>query len=234
MDTQPQASTGAAREALKYAALVFAGTLVLVVLYSGIDVAFGSKWHFEVEDALLEAGTAAMLTFLMSVAFLADSRKAMAALADVPVDNYSRRQSVSVTFFAAMEYHTLILNRSFVVFCCPDALYGWKFRDSVDASDPGYFYPVTTMLINNGVPSDLTAIRELANKKGGFIIPNSDIESVKYDPSSKWGMASIPHSGKLNLKLKNGKRRQFVLLGSVDGDELKEKIVAREATVSAS
>jgi hypothetical protein len=38
----------------------------------------------------------------------------------------------------AMEYYWFILNRTFVVFVCPEGLYGWKVVGLVSAASPDF------------------------------------------------------------------------------------------------
>ena len=60
---------------------------------------------------------------------------------------------------------------------------------------------------------ETTALEEaMRDSKGSFFIPAAQIQDVEFDPTSKWGMGRIPHSGKLRIKLKNGTRRELILL----------------------
>lgn len=128
--------------------------------------------------------------------------------------------------FVAMEYYWLIVNRTFVVFIAPEGLHGWKARGAVTNVDRTFYEPYQEMLKDDEFMRDRQAIEKLSRLRGGFFIERSAILSVDYDERRKWGMGGIPHSGRINVKLADGKTREFILLGFAIGDELKNKIVA--------
>lgn len=125
----------------------------------------------------------------------------------------------------AMEYYALILNRTFVVFIALEGLYGWKAEGIVTASRPMYFQPYADMLEDPELMRDREAIRRLSQLKGGFFIPRSDIVAADVIYGHKWGMAGIPHSGRIRLRMASGKPREFILLGSVSVDSIKQRIL---------
>ena len=45
-----------------------------------------------------------------------------------------------------------------------------------------------------------------------FSLSWSTIRSVRHNPKKKWGMASVPHEGRLEFELENGVR-EFIILG---------------------
>ncbi len=51
-------------------------------------------------------------------------------------------------------------------------------------------------------------------------------EAVDYTPESKWGMGPIPHSGKLYLRTRAGKSREFILLGRQNGEAVRAAILS--------
>jgi hypothetical protein len=123
-----------------------------------------------------------------------------------------------------MEYYWLILNRTFVVFVAPEGLYGWKAVGIVTNLDRTFYEPYQEMLKDDEFMRDHQAIEKLSRLRGGFFIERSAIASVAYDERQKWGMGGIAHSGRINVKLTDGKTREFILLGFAMGDELKDKI----------
>jgi hypothetical protein len=131
--------------------------------------------------------------------------------------------------FVAMEYYALILNRTFVVFIAPDGLYGWKAQGPVAADSPSYFNPYARMLEDLDLMQDLNAVRELANLRGGFVIPRSEIASVEAIHRKKWGLGKIPHSGRAVIHFVHGGRREFILLGNVNVDGTREAILSSNA-----
>lgn len=131
--------------------------------------------------------------------------------------------------FVAMEYYALILNRTFVVFIAPDGLYGWKAQGPVAADSPSYFNPYARMLEDLDLMQDLNAVRELANLRGGFVIPRSEIASVEAIHRKKWGLGKIPHSGRAVIHFVHGGRREFILLGNVNVGGTREAILSSNA-----
>jgi hypothetical protein len=68
------------------------------------------------------------------------------------------------------------------------------------------------------------SVKRLSQLKGGFFIPRSDIISTDVIHKQKWGMASIPHSGRVRIRMASGGSREFVLLGSVDAESIQQCI----------
>ena len=135
--------------------------------------------------------------------------------------------SESIRGFLAMEYHTLIMNRSFVIFIMGEGLYGWKFSDSVTADNPSFYMAYRDYLeVKEVIPSP-NAIRKLSKLPGGFFISRSDIRSVEFVDKKKWGMSGIPHSGKLYVKQESKGTREFILLGFVDGESIRQEIIKK-------
>jgi hypothetical protein len=135
--------------------------------------------------------------------------------------------------FVAMEYYGLILNRTFLVFIAPEGLYGWKAEGTVTASRPTYFQPYADMLTDPDLMRDPEAIRRLSQLRGGFFIPRSEIVAADVIYGRKWGMAGIPHSGRINLRLSSGKSREFILLGSVSVESIQQSILGRPTSKTA-
>ena len=130
------------------------------------------------------------------------------------------------TGFVAMEYYWLILNRTFVVFVCPGGLYGWKALGIVSGGGDSRFYePLASVLEDPEVMGDAETIKELAGKRGGFFIPQSNVASVEFVKKRKWGMAAIRHSGLLYVRLADGTSREFILLGEADGQKIVGEIL---------
>jgi hypothetical protein len=129
--------------------------------------------------------------------------------------------------FVAMEYFALFLNRTFVVFSARDGLYGWKARGIIAAgAPPDYFREYANLLDDPKLMNDVTAVRKLANLKGGFFIPRSEISSVEIVPKQKEGMAGIHHTGRILVHFASGKKREFILLGKVDAGRIQQLILS--------
>ncbi len=63
-------------------------------------------------------------------------------------------------------------------------------------------------------------------QRGSFFIAREDIAAVDYTPESKWGMGPITHSGKLYVRTRAGKSREFILLGRQDGEAVRGAILS--------
>jgi hypothetical protein len=129
--------------------------------------------------------------------------------------------------FVAMEYFALFLNRTFVVFIARDCLYGWKAAGLVVAgAPPNYFQEYAKVLDDPKLMHDITAVRNLAKLKGGFVISRSEIASVEVIPEQKEGMAGILHTGRILIHFASGKKREFILLGKVDAGRIQRLILS--------
>ena len=128
--------------------------------------------------------------------------------------------------FAAMEYYALIWNRSFLVYIHKEGLYGIRFAGAMTGNDPQFFQPALALLndpwFTPGTPQFEKTMKEA---RTNFFLPIVDIADVTFDGTEKWGMAKIPHSGKLRIRLKSGKPREFVLLGDAYGDGIRRYIL---------
>ena len=145
------------------------------------------------------------------------------------IDSTSSHESPTKTDlsgFVAMEYYALILNRTFVVFIAPDRLYGWRASGPVGPRAPLYFDFYAKMLDDPELMKDMAAVQELAKLKGGFVIPRPEICSVEVIPKQKPGMGGIPHSGRILIHLVSGGKREFILLGMVDAERIRQLILS--------
>ena len=128
--------------------------------------------------------------------------------------------------FVAMEYYTLILNRTYVVFVALDGLYGWKVRGPVTNWNPLYFQRYAAILNDPKLMHNHDAIEKLANLRGGFVVPRSEIASAEIIYKAKWGMGGIPHAGRIRIRFASGSSREFILLGSVSLERIREEILS--------
>jgi len=124
-----------------------------------------------------------------------------------------------------MEYWGLILN-SFVVFIHPSGLSGWKFKGPASTRDPLYFQPYEYMVNGTDPAHGSDEFQSMMKQRGSFFVERGDIASVIFDPTSKWGMGPIPHSGKVHVRTTSGKSREFILLGRQDGQAVRAAILS--------
>jgi hypothetical protein len=137
-------------------------------------------------------------------------------------------------YFIAMEYHTLILNRTYLVVIKKDFLLGLKVNGIVSVEVEAMENPLTPIvartfsikgdlndpfsyvknkyvlrLLNEDIDLDFILQKDKAN----FKIYKSDIISVTYNNSKKWGMGYYPHDGKVYIQTSDKKKREFIILG---------------------
>ncbi|MGZ3752002.1 MAG: hypothetical protein ACXVB0_10485 [Mucilaginibacter sp.] len=146
--------------------------------------------------------------------------------------------------FIAMEYHTLILNRTYLVIITKDFLLGLKVNGmvSVEGGDSPLTIAVTKQL---SIPGDLNnpfsyvkneylePLRNedinldfiLQNDKANFKIYKRDIIDVTYDHRKKGGMGYYPHDGKVYIKTADNKKREFIILGNQSGKAIADWIL---------
>jgi hypothetical protein len=128
--------------------------------------------------------------------------------------------------FVAMEYYFLILNRTFVIFISSEGLHRWKVSGPVSNIDRSFFSPYTRMLDDPSIMHNSEAVHKLAEPPGGFFIPRPSIVSAEFVPRLKWGMGGIPHSGRIYIKLVAGQSREFIVLGSAQGEKIQREILS--------
>jgi hypothetical protein len=133
-----------------------------------------------------------------------------------------------------MEYYFLILNRSFVVFTYPEGLYGWKFCGPVSSLTPLFFVPFQDVANDPKIGPGSEEWRGLMDQPGSFFIARSEISSVDFVPTQKWGMGPVPHSGKLYIRLTSGKSRELILLGSQYGEAVRAAVAAGTPVATAA
>lgn len=145
--------------------------------------------------------------------------------------------------FVAMEYYNLILNRTFLILISDEYLIGLKVNGSISVEGGGD--PLTrsitkTMAIQDDLQNPYSYMKSsylrkieslniygdniLKIDKPNFRISLNEIGSVTYDKRKKWGMGHYPHDGKVYVKTKNGKKKEFIILGSQSGKAIESWI----------
>jgi hypothetical protein len=217
-----QVAKAAGRSAIFFAS----GLLVLLLVFGKLGEILAGRHHPRITLALEAAAIAGamwfcslVLPFLVRYRTWAPSEKLLDHLAEGGIPD-----EPPFPGFVAMEYYSFILNRTFVVFCLPEGLYGWKAQGPVSNANPAYFHPYLALLDAPALMRSRDSVYSLAKLPGGFVIPRSSIASAEFDPSSKWGMGGIPHSGKIKIRLTSGRSRELVLLGRVRGEKIRDQI----------
>jgi hypothetical protein len=140
--------------------------------------------------------------------------------------------------FVAMEYYGLILNRTFVVLLNQNGLTGLKVNGlvSVQGGDPITFAITSLMSVNGDTSNpysyikasylkklenlDLTSREILDVSSCNFNLSSRDIEEVTFTTKKKWGMGPYPHDGRVFVKLRSGKKREFIILGNQSAEDI--------------
>jgi len=130
--------------------------------------------------------------------------------------------------FVAMEYFALILNRSFLIFITAEGLRVWNFHGMVSSLQPLFYESVEALLDDPDMTAGSQAFEELMQRRHTFSVRYSEIRSVEFVDRQKWGMGSIPHSGRLLVEFSARRRkREFILLGSAHGQLIRDMIASR-------
>jgi hypothetical protein len=133
--------------------------------------------------------------------------------------------------FVALSYHTLILNRAYVVLVSDEVVAGAVARRIV--MSPGtapadewynpWFY-TKERLVRRYDGIDVRSDAFLAVDRGGFRIDRRELADVTVDLSPKWGMGYVPYSGRINLRTRDGRSRELVLLGRQDAGQIRDRL----------
>jgi hypothetical protein len=134
--------------------------------------------------------------------------------------------------FIALEYCYGILNRTYVVFVTENVICGARVRGTLPAPlevtkrwrDP-LFYP-RPALIARYADIDLESERFTAVSKANFHLRRDQIDDVEFTNEPKWGMGKVPYSGRLVIFLKDGTKKELILLGTQDGPFLRKRLKA--------
>ena len=141
---------------------------------------------------------------------------------------HTNQQSFSMFWsFFAMEYYLGILNRNYQIFVTPTTVAG-AFVNGIVAAPPGlqnYWFVPSIYGREDLIEryKDISPYSDNFKEQSPFFnfqYLKADIENVWYDPTRKWGMGTVAHSGKLNIRLASGRKREFILLGLQQGREI--------------
>jgi len=148
-------------------------------------------------------------------------------------------------YFIAMEYHTLILNRTFLVLFTDSGLLGLKGNGIVSAEGGRDLLTrelTKQMAVRGDHKNPFSYVKDkyldkyqnddidgdgILNHKDNFRIPYTDIKAVTYNSGKKWGMGPYPHDGKVYVTTSDGKKREFIIMGEQSGSDIKNWILTR-------
>lgn len=139
--------------------------------------------------------------------------------------------------FVAMQYHTFMLNRTYLVMVSEHNVCGAVVRGIIPSPplvtarwyDPAS-YP-RQRKVNQYAGVDLDGPDFLSIHRSNFRLPLREIVEVEFVTSPKWGMGNVPYSGRLWLH-DSKKRHELILLGKQDGPLLANRL--REAVRTTS
>ena len=134
--------------------------------------------------------------------------------------------------FVALEYSYGMLNRTYVVFVTDAMICGARVRGLLPAPlavterwfDP-YFFPRPD-IVTRYTRVDLTSPEFKRLSVANFQIRLNKVEDVRFNAAPKWGMGTVPYSGRIHLRLRDGTTRELILLGKQDGPALIERLRA--------
>ncbi len=221
------------RTAARSALITFCVVVCGQVAKALVNDLFDGRWRVDWKFILVISGFAGVVVLIWTfVSGYFSLRAAVPADAILDRDpSISTNPKEAMSGFVGMEYYCLILNRTYLVFSAPDGLYGWKFEGPVSAARPLFYEPYQKMLDDPELMRDRGAVEDLAKLKGGFFIPGSEITFVEATDKSKWGMGGIPHSGRIRIGLTTGRWREFILLGSVSPEVIRDRILSSAVSV---
>jgi len=134
--------------------------------------------------------------------------------------------------FVAFQYCHVISNRTYMVFVTRKMLCGGVVRGVLPAPikaterwrDP-LFYP-SPEIVAKYADIELESPQFRTMNRANFQIHSDEIDSIVFSADPKWGMATVPYSGRLFVKKKNGATIELILLGTQDGPSIRDRLVA--------
>ncbi|MEI9921328.1 MAG: hypothetical protein WDO14_21465 [Bacteroidota bacterium] len=138
--------------------------------------------------------------------------------------------------FVAMEYHWLILNRTFLILITDTKLIGIKVHGLIGAKSSDPTIDLLPLAIDGDLQNpysymdmkyierlkdvDLLSDSFLRTNNANFIINRRDITKADHDATKKWGMGYYSHDGKVYVTTRDNARREFIILGSQSGQQI--------------
>ncbi len=132
--------------------------------------------------------------------------------------------------FVAMRYYFGILNRTYLVFVTDNLVCGAKVKGAIaapkapDARWRNPLFYVSPDLASRYASMNAGSEEFLTYSRANFRIEKSGIRNVEFSPKPKWGMATVPYSGRIFLRMKSGKSIELILLGDQDGNRIRERL----------
>lgn len=133
-------------------------------------------------------------------------------------------------WFPAFEYHTFAANHVIKMFVTRHALCGARFSRltsgtwtlPMQLTDATFWTLSAQARAYDRLDPESSAF--LLMDDANFQINWKEVSSLEYITGRKWAAGSIPHTGRLIVRLRSGEPREFLLLGNQDGEDLKSKL----------
>ncbi len=213
------------------AAIFAGGMLALAVLTGQLHRWFGFgrriDWQFVSGDILFSLFSG-VIWFCVQFSMIYFARRENSRV-EVVLEEASRNPqflSAPCFGFVAMEGTLFTWHRTFIIFVAREALYAWRVQGWFGSPAPSVFASYAEWLKDEALTRDLAKIKGLATLPGGFVLSRSRLKSVEFTPKRKWGMGFVRHSGRIFITSESGHRREFILLGEVDGPAIQQNILA--------
>jgi hypothetical protein len=152
----------------------------------------------------------------------------------------SEFEFTSDNHFVAMEYYWLILNRTFLVLITDYELIGIKVHGPIGVESSDALVNLLPLTVDGDLQNPysyisakyIDKIKDIDLKSNDFLKANTsnfrinkmDIIDTSYDKNKKWGMGYYPHDGKVYVKTRGEKKKEFIILGSQSGQEIKNRL----------
>jgi hypothetical protein len=132
--------------------------------------------------------------------------------------------------FVALEYYALILNRTYKVFVTDDTIAGaivrgWLASPPLPTDewlDPDFYLRERILHRYTGI--DIRSDAFLRRNYWNFQTPRATIADVEFTRAPKWGMGSVPYSGRIILYFRQGGSQELILLGQQDGPAIRDRL----------
>lgn len=132
--------------------------------------------------------------------------------------------------FVALQYCYGISNRTYMVFVTDKMICGAKVRGVLPApikiterwNDP-FFYPRPEVVAKySSVNIEAPQFKQIDS--ANFQILREDVDTLVFSADRKWGMGTVPYSGRLFINLNRGSKIELILLGTQDGLAIRDRL----------
>lgn len=127
--------------------------------------------------------------------------------------------------FLAMEYYLGVLNRTFEISIDGSGLHGAIVNYLMSTNNPRIFKArhtgnaydlLSTSVIARARRHPAGSEPFLKLSRFNFSFGKGAISKISYNPKRKWGMGTVPHSGRLFVTTSDGLQRELIVLGKPD------------------